>query len=100
VYLLLTTGAFQPKSLNQQGQLRGNMRNSKFFVSGVIAIGTILGIGVASAADLAARPYTKAPPMVVDPVFNWTGFYIGAQVGGAWLEYRYDNISLTGEPAS
>jgi outer membrane immunogenic protein len=74
------------------------MRNSKFFVSGVIAIGTIFGIGVASAADLAARPYTKAPPMVVDPVFNWTGFYIGAQVGGAWSEHRYDNIDLTGEP--
>src|SRR6266851_7164462 len=28
----------------------------------------------ASAADLAARPYTKAPMMA--PVYNWTGFYI------------------------
>ena len=36
------------------------------------------------AADLAARPYTKAPPAYVAPIYNWTGFYIGAQVGGAF----------------
>jgi len=35
------------------------------------------------AADLAARPYTKAPAYVA-PIYNWTGFYIGAQVGGAF----------------
>jgi outer membrane immunogenic protein len=37
------------------------------------------------AADLAARPYTKAPP-VVAPAWSWTGFYLGANVGGAWTE--------------
>ena len=37
----------------------------------------------AGAADLAARPYTKAPPAVVE-VYNWTGFYIGANVGYSW----------------
>jgi len=35
------------------------------------------------AADLAARPYTKAPAYVA-PVYNWTGFYVGAFVGGAF----------------
>jgi outer membrane immunogenic protein len=35
----------------------------------------------ASAADLAARPYTKAPPMAVSPAYNWSGFYIGGNVG-------------------
>ena len=35
------------------------------------------------AADLAARPYTKAPAYVA-PIYNWTGFYVGAQVGGAF----------------
>jgi outer membrane immunogenic protein len=40
--------------------------------------------GSASAADLAARPYTKAPPAPV-PVYNWTGFYIfGGGGGGLW----------------
>ena len=38
----------------------------------------------ASAADLAARPYTKAPPL--SPATNWSGFYIGAMGG-----YAFDN---------
>ncbi|HVV40016.1 MAG TPA: outer membrane protein [Nitrobacter sp.] len=37
------------------------------------------------AADLAARPYTKAPAYVPPtPIYNWTGFYIGGHVGGAF----------------
>src|SRR5437763_10684576 len=35
----------------------------------------------ASAADLAARPYTKAPPMVA-AIYDWSGFYIGGN--GGW----------------
>jgi outer membrane immunogenic protein len=34
----------------------------------------------ASAADLAAQPYTKAPPMVA--YYDWSGFYVGAN--GGW----------------
>ena len=30
--------------------------------------------GSASAADLAAKPYVKAPPP--PPAYSWTGFYI------------------------
>lgn len=33
----------------------------------------------AIAADMAARPYTKAPPK---PVYDWSGFYLG--VNGGW----------------
>ena len=36
----------------------------------------------ASAADLAARPYTKAPAL--SPATNWSGFYIGAMGGYAF----------------
>src|SRR6516165_7948300 len=39
------------------------------------------GIGMATAADVA--PYYRAPPVVV-PYYGWNGFYIGANVGGAW----------------
>ena len=39
--------------------------------------------GSASAADLAARPYTKAPPMIA-AVYDWTGFYIGINGGGGF----------------
>jgi outer membrane immunogenic protein len=38
----------------------------------------------AFAADLAARPYTKAPPAMVAPVTTWGGFYLGVQGGGGW----------------
>ncbi|MDD1528830.1 hypothetical protein C7U92_14850 [Bradyrhizobium sp. WBOS7] len=38
----------------------------------------------ASAADLAARPYTKAPVAPLASVYNWTGFYLGIVGGGAW----------------
>ena len=41
-----------------------------------------LGIAPALAADLAARPYTKAPAMVA-AVYDWSGFYIGLNGGGA-----------------
>ncbi|MBB5047859.1 outer membrane immunogenic protein [Rhodopseudomonas rhenobacensis] len=37
------------------------------------------------AADLPARTYTKAPAYTApEVVYNWTGFYIGGHVGGAF----------------
>lgn len=47
----------------------------------------------ASAADLAARPYVKAP--MVAPVANWTGFYVfGGGGGGLWN--ADSNVNSTG----
>jgi outer membrane immunogenic protein len=40
----------------------------------------------ASAADLAARPYTKAPAPIANPAVNWSGFYIGAMGGYSWSD--------------
>jgi outer membrane immunogenic protein len=37
----------------------------------------------AMAADLAARPYTKAP-VAPAAIYNWTGFYLGGFGGYAW----------------
>src|SRR5262245_60817426 len=37
-----------------------------------------------SAADLGARPITKAPVAAPIPLYDWSGFYIGAHIGGAW----------------
>jgi outer membrane immunogenic protein len=54
----------------------------KKFLLGTAAL---LAMGAsASAADLAARPYTKAPAYVAAPIYNWTGFYIGGHVGGSF----------------
>jgi outer membrane immunogenic protein len=53
----------------------------KKFLLGTVGL-VALGIAApASAADLAARPYTKAPPMIA-AVYDWSGFYIGAN--GGW----------------
>src|SRR2546423_7514569 len=52
-----------------------------------LALATVLaGIGATSAlaADLGARaPYSKAPAMMAT-VSNWSGFYIGGNVGYGW----------------
>jgi outer membrane immunogenic protein len=48
----------------------------KKFVLGILI--ALTGATCAAAADL----YYKAP--VAAPVYNWTGFYIGGNVGGAW----------------
>ena len=41
----------------------------------------LVGLGSAPtlAADLAARPYTKAPALAA--VYDWTGFYLGVNAG-------------------
>lgn len=54
-----------------------------------ILLGTValIALGMSSsafAADLGARVYTKAPPPPPAPIYNWTGFYIGAHIGGAF----------------
>jgi len=69
------------------------MRNhSKLFVAAVVAAGTFAGVSVSSAADLAARPYTKAP-VIAAPIYDWTGFYIGGNIGYSWGRSQ-DTISL------
>jgi outer membrane immunogenic protein len=45
----------------------------------------------ASAADLAAAPYTRAPAAVAT-AFNWSGFYIGAMGGYGWS----DRVTVAG----
>jgi outer membrane immunogenic protein len=48
---------------------------------GIAALASLLTTS-ALAADLAPKVYTKAPPPVV--VYDWTGFYIGGNVGYSW----------------
>jgi outer membrane immunogenic protein len=56
------------------GRLHG-----RFCLAGLVAIAST--VGAASAADLPAQFYTKAPPPVV---YVWTGFYAGLNLGGSW----------------
>lgn len=53
-----------------------------------------LGAVSANAADLAARTYTKAAPMLA-PSWNWSGFYIGGNVGYGATESPSQNAVFT-----
>ena len=72
------------------------MRN--FFLSATLAVSGIVSLGAAEAADLPVRTYTKAP-MVVAPVYDWTGFYVGANLGWSFGRARTD-FSIAGVPFS
>ena len=61
------------------------MKKVLLVTASLIALGAI---APASAADLAARPYTKAPPPMIASVYDWTGFYIG--INGGWGQ-SHDN---------
>jgi outer membrane immunogenic protein len=53
----------------------------------LLALATATAFAVASAATVLAadlpRPVYRAPPPPPSP-YNWTGFYLGANVGGGW----------------
>jgi outer membrane immunogenic protein len=58
---------------------------------------TILAMSAGSAfsADLPARTYTKAPPMLV-PMYDWSGFYIGINGGGGSSHTCWDDVVPAG----
>src|SRR5450432_819504 len=64
----------------------------KRILIGSIAVASALTLTSAFAADLAARTYTKAPVMM-DPGYNWTGFYAGLNGGYSWGRA---NTTITG----
>jgi outer membrane immunogenic protein len=65
------------------------MKKLLLVTSSLIALGAA---APAVAADLAARPYTKAPPMVA-AVYDWTGFYIGANGGWGSSRNSWDAVA-------
>jgi outer membrane immunogenic protein len=61
----------------------------KFFLG---TLGLVAMAAPAVAADLAVKAAPPPPP----PVFSWTGFYIGANIGGAWAHNNWtDTLFLT-----
>ena len=53
------------------------MRNLLLRGAALIAVGVSF---TANAADMAV----KAPPFLPEPPYNWSGAYVGANLGGAW----------------
>ncbi|MGQ0681449.1 outer membrane protein [Bradyrhizobium sp.] len=58
-------------------------------LTGVLSLGVA---GAATAADMAvkARPAPPPPPVV----YNWTGCYIGGNVGGGWASTSQDRVAI------
>src|ERR1700739_3038512 len=55
-------------------------------------------VGICAAAfaaipAMAADLPLKAPPPMVVPPFSWTGFYIGANIGGAWSHSTITDVA-------
>jgi outer membrane immunogenic protein len=57
-----------------------------------------LGVTAASAADLPRRDVmpTKAPVYAPPPVYNWTGFYLGINGGGAFGQSSFEGAVPSG----
>jgi opacity protein-like surface antigen len=72
--------------------------NRKLALANIAAAGALVSAlcAPADAADLARRTYTKEypPPPFVQPLYNWTGFYVGANFGGT-----FSSESITNGPA-
>ena len=64
----------------------------KKFLLGTVGLLALGMAAPASAADM-ARQDTAAPPPLVAPIYDWTGFYIGGN--GGWGQSHNCWISLT-----
>jgi outer membrane immunogenic protein len=65
------------------------MKKILLVTASLIALGAV---APAVAADLAARPYTKAPAMIA-AVYDWSGFYIGANGGWGSSHSNWNSVA-------
>lgn len=70
------------------------LRSLKFVIAAAVV--AVAGSSAASAADMPVRAYTKAPPMVVMSMYNWSGLYAGLNAGGAWNRSGSNNSGFIG----
>jgi outer membrane immunogenic protein len=74
---------------NGSGQeLETLMKKILLGLAGVLALAA-----PASAADMAARPYSKAPPPMIAAIYDWSGFYIGANGGWGSSHKCWDDVT-------
>ncbi len=59
-----------------------------------IFLSTVAFVAIAGQALAADLPSRKEAPVFVAPapMFTWTGFYIGADIGGGWASVRDNNV--------
>jgi len=57
---------------------------------------SMAAVSAVSAADLPVRTAPPAPIFQAVPVFTWTGFYVGGNLGAGWRNDDNDPVILTG----
>jgi outer membrane immunogenic protein len=64
----------------------------------VLALAVSAPVDAANAADMAVKAPPPPPMAPVPAYFNWTGFYVGANVGGGWANTSASGSTLFDEP--
>jgi hypothetical protein len=67
--------------VNAQNSICDLLRQIAFAALGASALVAVMVAAPAMAADLGP---VKAPPAPAYAPYNWTGFHVGANIGGAW----------------
>jgi outer membrane immunogenic protein len=80
---------------NGKRSIAGDITMKKFLL-GTVALVALAA--PASAADMAARPYTKAPSPMMAAIYDWSGFYIGANGGWGSSRNCWTNTAIAGVP--
>jgi outer membrane immunogenic protein len=56
----------------------------KKILAALVAVAALTAAAPALGADLGSRSYYNKAPVYAAPLYNWTGFYIGGHLGGAF----------------
>lgn len=64
----------------------------RVFVGSVAALAVLTTMATANAADLARRQRMPVKAPIVEPYYNWTGFYVGINGGGAFGNSDVSNV--------
>jgi outer membrane immunogenic protein len=96
-------GFWSPQHVNEHNNrvgrisaLEDDVRRHFGWALASVASLVIGGLGAASAADMAVK--ARPAPVAAAPFFDWSGFYIGGEVGGAWT--RTDGSFVFPPPAT
>src|SRR6476659_3343419 len=71
------------------------MRREFGWALAVVLSSTVIGVGAASAADMALK--ARPAPIVAAAVYNWTGFYVGVNGGGVWGRNDVSGVFFDGD---